>query len=133
LRQRHDRGSYISRGIGIDRETKVIPNGFRLVVRLDDNVHAMLNAKGEKRSLTRLEVDQVCANGATIQDIINFREALPKSRVWSVVANEMQNRFPLYQTSEGAPASAYVTLKLVSFTLAEAVFEIGADISDGDY
>lgn len=121
------------RGIVINHQAKIIPNGFRLVVRLDDNARAILVEKGGTSSLASLEVDQVRASGAITHDIIDFREALPRSRVWPIVANEMQNRFPFYQTIQGEPASAYVTMKMVSFTFAEAVYEIGANISNGDY
>lgn len=121
-------------GITITGKSKVLPGGAKLIVRFDQEIHTVMAAEGKEDQLRKLEAEGNSADGVTVDEIIAYREALPKSpELWPIVVHEWTNRFPTYQTRLGEPSQPYVHMRVLSYSVESATFEISVEISDGDY
>uniref|UniRef100_A0A6U2HPC0 Uncharacterized protein n=1 Tax=Pseudictyota dubia TaxID=2749911 RepID=A0A6U2HPC0_9STRA len=119
-------------GIVVNGPRQVLHRGVRLRVRLTEAVRRTLEENGV--DYCKVEFNKVLPDGATIEDVISYRDALSRTHhAWGVVAKDLEDKHPFYETRDGDRARAFPTHKLVSFGLEEAVIELGADISDGDY
>lgn len=117
-------------GVPVRRETKVLHDGVRMRIVLSEEVRAILGS----RNTSGVEVDRVLPAGATCQDVMSYRGALKSSKdLWPIVAGHLEDQFSYYRTRDGDQARAYQTTKLLSFGIEEAVYELGANIDDGDY
>ena len=119
----------------IHYDTKVLHDGIQLKIRFDRAARTYLKSCGLEEEMYAAEVRETCDYGATIEDMMELREAWKKnsSGVWATLCQEWRRRYPSYTTADGDPAQPYNTTKLVSFDLEEAVYEIGVSIADGDY
>mmetsp|Transcript_12020 Transcript_12020/g.26016 ORF Transcript_12020/g.26016 Transcript_12020/m.26016 type:complete len:410 (+) Transcript_12020:73-1302(+) len=118
-------------GVAMCPDKQVLHDGIRLRVLLDEKVRDILVDQGQ--DYASVEIDKVLPKGATIGDMISYRDALKKSTLWPIVVEVLENQFSHYRTRDGDPARAYQTTKKLSFGVEEAVFELGARVDDGDY
>ena len=86
--------------------------------------------------MVQAQVDRMVEQGATCGDIAGIRGSLSKysnKRLYEKLNAHYQKRFPLYKTRDGDQSTAYETMKLISYDVAGAVYELDASIDDGDY